>query len=104
MESLDSAVDAAGWLRNEAQSLLLRADATKQKLESVRSRRHELKKRLASLDALAVRLREAELEVEVVNLEIARRSLAESMSKISELHAGLEGAIVIAPVLQCSPE
>ena len=75
------------------------------KLDSCYCRYDELRRcRHSAGDALATRLREAELEVELANLAIARRGVEKVYEKMTSAYADMIGAIDVAPVLQCCPE
>lgn len=55
-------------------------------------------------DQLDLRLRNAELEVELANVAILRSNLTVTIEQMAAVHAELEADLKVAPLLACSPD
>ena len=105
MEPLNEAEGLAKRAWERAASLTHCLDQLRKKLESCSVRASDLRRcRSSAGDDLATRLRSAELEVELANLAIAKRSAGREYDLTVSAYADMLGAIDIAPVLQCCPE
>jgi hypothetical protein len=103
MEPLAEAEELTRTGSKASASLSAALENLARKLDSVRLRQSELRSARASkIDTLATNLRAAELNMELANLAICRRTAQQQYQKTVIAYEALVAAIDIAPVLQCS--